>query len=206
MATIPGLAGIPGNAEILSPARSIAPSSVSVVLQRSLPVRIVAVSLYVASRSVTIIGLDARDIGTKVVTNKERYRTDPEYRAKVNAARSAASKERYRTDPEYRAKIGAANRARYHQKMKNDPEFVKRNSLRSRISTARNCIRHHEERADFFRSRLEHDLKLFQKLNGKLPECLNHKRVRIGREGSQSGFGNRAFISKVLAIPYLAIP
>jgi len=114
------------------------------------------------------------------VTNRERYQTDPEYRAKVNAARSVARKERYRTDPEYRAKISAANCARYHEKIKNDPDFIKRNSLRSRISTARNCIRHHEERANFFRCRLEHDLKLFRKLNGKLPECLNHKRLGKG--------------------------
>lgn len=76
--------------------------------------------------------------------------------------------ERYRKDPDFRAKVNARNRKAYHENMK-DAAFVKLQRTKARIHNARVSIAHHEERLEFFRKRLEADLKLHLKLTGKLP-------------------------------------
>jgi hypothetical protein len=72
-------------------------------------------------------------------------------------------KERYKTDAEYRERVNKDNRDRYHRKMK-DPEFAKLAAARARISNARVAIEHHEARASFFYRRIRNDLKLIAKL------------------------------------------
>jgi rRNA-processing protein FCF1 len=53
---------------------------------------------------------------------RERYHSDPAYRAKRLARSKRRHKERYRTDPAYRAKLIEAARVQYAT----DPEFRKR--------------------------------------------------------------------------------
>ena len=72
-------------------------------------------------------------------------------------------KERYRVDAEYRSIVNKANRDRYHRKMR-EPQYSKLCATRSRVNNARAAIAHHEARLAFFYSRIARDLKLIEKL------------------------------------------
>lgn len=76
---------------------------------------------------------------------------------------NAGRKERYRTDPEYRALVNQKNRERYHAN-KSDPLFRKIHFTRARIDNGRFAIQHHQERLEFFHSRVIADVKLLDKM------------------------------------------
>ncbi len=63
---------------------------------------------------------------------RERRKTDPEYRRKINNRVSKRKKERRKTDPEYRKKINKKRYERRKEKMENDPEY--RRKINNRVS------------------------------------------------------------------------
>jgi len=86
--------------------------------------------------------------------------------------------ERYRTDPAYRAKINAQNRAKYHKNMQ-DPAKARMHHLRARINNAKAAIAHHNARVKFFEARLLNDTRALTRTLNAL--ALAAKQGRRGR-------------------------
>lgn len=65
-------------------------------------------------------------------------------------------RERYRTDPEYRATVNKANRERYHKNMSN-PAKKLRHRILAAINNAMVALEHHEKQAAYYRRRIKKD-------------------------------------------------
>lgn len=58
--------------------------------------------------------------------NKERYKTDNEFRERVSACSNACHKERYKSDPEFRERVNTRNKVHQKERYNRDPEFRER--------------------------------------------------------------------------------